>query len=126
MKQKMADGGKFQIQVVYIKWRKFFTCTGSFVCNNLDCSKLTSEGIKNHNHFIQAKDGGYPCHLCGYYVQKEHCRAMKILEFDIDTNYITAYHYGNHISWPKENKKRSSSMQKMPLLTETYAKHQEN
>ena len=31
---------------------------------------------------------------------------MKILEFVIDTNYITAYHYGNHICWPKENKKR--------------------
>ena len=31
---------------------------------------------------------------------------MKILEFDIDTNYITAYHYGNHICWPKQNKKQ--------------------
>ena len=31
---------------------------------------------------------------------------MKILEFDINTNYITAYHYGNHICWPKENKKK--------------------
>ena len=106
---------------------KFLTCTGSYVCNNPNCSKLTSEGVKNHNHFIQAKGGGYTCHLCGYYVQKEHCSAMKILEFDIDTYYITAYHYGNHICWPKENnKKRNCSMQKMPLLTETNAKHQEN
>ena len=31
---------------------------------------------------------------------------MKILEFDIDTNYITAYHYGKHICWPKQNKKQ--------------------
>ena len=31
---------------------------------------------------------------------------MKILEFDIDTNYITAYHYGNHRCWPKPNKKQ--------------------
>ena len=31
---------------------------------------------------------------------------MKILKFDIDTNYITAYHYGNHIYWPKPNKKQ--------------------
>ena len=37
--------------------RKFFTCTGSYVCNNSTCSKLTSEGVKNRNHFIQAKDG---------------------------------------------------------------------
>ena len=86
--------------------RKFLTCTGSYVCNNPNCSKLISEGVKNHNHFIQAKGGGYTCHSCGYYVQKEHCGAMKILEFDIDTNYITAYHYGNHICWPKENKKK--------------------
>ena len=77
--------------------RKFLICTGSYVCNNSTCSKLTSEGVKNRNHFIQAKGGGYTCHSCGYYVQNEYCGAMKILEFDIDTNYITAYHYGNHI-----------------------------
>ena len=107
--------------------RKFLTCIGSYVCNNPSCSKLTSEGVENHNHFIQTKGRGYTCHLCGYYVQKEHCSAMKILEFDIDTNYITAYHYRNHICWPKENKKkRNCSMQKIQLLTETYAKHQEN
>ena len=35
--------------------RKFLTCTGSYVCNNSTCSKLTSEGVKNRNHFIQAK-----------------------------------------------------------------------
>ena len=86
--------------------RKFLTCTGSYVCNNSTCSKLTSEGVKNRNHFIQAKGGSYTCHSCGYYIQKEYCGAMKILEFDIDTNYITAYHYGNHISWPKQNKKQ--------------------
>ena len=48
--------------------RKFLTCTGSYVCNNANCSKLTSEGVKNCKHFIQAKGGGYTCHLCGYYV----------------------------------------------------------
>ena len=42
--------------------RKFLTCTGSYVCNNPNCSKLTSEGVKNHYHFIQAKGGGYTCH----------------------------------------------------------------
>ena len=62
--------------------------------------------LKNHNHFIQAKGGGYTCHSCGHYVQKEYYGAMKILEFDIDTNYITAYHYGNHICWPKPNIKQ--------------------
>ena len=76
------------------------------MCNNPNCSKLTSEGVKNCSHFIQGKGGGYTCHSCGYYVQKELCGAMKILEFDINTNYITAYHYGNHICWPKENKKK--------------------
>ena len=86
--------------------RKFLTCRGSYVCNNSTCSKLTSEGVKNRNHFIQAKGGGYTCHSCGYYVQKECCGVVKILEFDIDTNYITAYHYGNHICWPKPNKKQ--------------------
>ena len=99
MKQKMASQSTLNGE------RKFLTCTGSYVCNNPNCSKLTSEDVKNHNHFIQPKDGGYTCHSCGYYVQKEHCGAMKILEFDINTNYITAYHYGNHICWPKENKK---------------------
>ena len=73
--------------------RKFLTCTGSYVCDNPSCSKLTSKGVKNHNHSIQAKGGGYTCHSCGYYVQKEHCGAMKILDFNINTNYITAYHY---------------------------------
>ena len=51
--------------------RKFLTCTGSCVCNNSTCSKLTSEGVKNCNHFIQVKGGGYTCHSWGYYVQKE-------------------------------------------------------
>ena len=37
--------------------RKFLTCTGSYVCSYPDCSKLTSEGVKNRNHFIQAKVG---------------------------------------------------------------------
>ena len=26
--------------------RKFLACTGSYVCNNSTCSKLTSEGVK--------------------------------------------------------------------------------
>ena len=94
--------------------RKFLTCTGSYVCNNPNCSKLTSEGVKNCNHFIQAKGGGYTCHSCGYCVQKEHGSAMKILEFDIDTNYITAYHYGNHICWPKE---KNRIIEKLRYLT---------
>ena len=104
--------------------RKFLTCTGSYVCNNSTCSKLTSEGVKNHNHFIQAKGGGYTCHSCGYYVQKEYCGAMKILEFDIDTNYITIME--TTYAGQSQTKNSNYSMQKMLLLTETCAKHQEN
>ena len=84
MKQKMADSSQSTLNGE----RKFLICTGSYVCNNPNCSKLTSESVKNHYHFIQAKGGGSTCHSCGYYVQKEHCSAMKILEFDIDTNIL--------------------------------------
>ena len=58
MKQKMADGGKFDSSRSGLNGeRKFLTCTGSYVCNNSTCSELTSEGVKNRNHFIQAKGG---------------------------------------------------------------------
>ena len=48
MKQKMADGGKVSdsSHSGLNGERKFLTCTGSYVCNNSTCTKLTSEGVK--------------------------------------------------------------------------------
>ena len=41
--------------------------------------------------------GSYTCKICGYYVAREHCGALKTAEYDEESGYITIYHTGKHI-----------------------------
>ena len=42
--------------------------------------------------------------ICGYYVAREHCGALKAVEYDEESGYITIYHIGKHICNVKPEK----------------------
>ena len=76
--------------------RKFATCHGSYVCNNNECTKWLTEKVRNRIDFRQAKGGGYTCKSCGYYVETEHCGALKAIEFKYSSQTVTIMHQGRH------------------------------
>ena len=45
-------------------------CSGSYICENPECTKVTTEGVQNKIEFKQEKGGSYTCKCCGYPVQK--------------------------------------------------------
>ena len=75
--------------------RKFATCHGSFLCNN-ECTKWLTEKVRNRIDFRQAKGGGYTCKSCVYYVEREHCGALKTIEFEYSSQTVTIMHQGRH------------------------------
>ena len=83
--------------------RKFSTCKGSFVCENDNCPKITTEGVQNTADFLRVKSGGYTCASCGYYAVRKFCGALRLMEFNCDTHIVTVMHQGFHICNPKRN-----------------------
>ena len=69
--------------------RKFGVCNGSYICENPECTKVTTEGVQNLIEFKQEKDGGYTCKCCGYYVHKRYCGCLKVTEYDKDACILT-------------------------------------
>ena len=59
--------------------------------------KYTTEKVKNLIDFKCRPKGSYTCKICGYYVIREHCGALKAVEYDEGSGYITIYHTGSHI-----------------------------
>ena len=51
--------------------RKFATCMGSYICNNPEWPKYTTEKVKNLIDFKRGPKGSYTCKICGYYVARE-------------------------------------------------------
>ena len=84
--------------------RKFATCLGSYICNNPDCPKYTTEKVKNLMNFKHVPKRSYTCKICRYYVMRVHCGALKAVEYDEECGYITIYHTGNHICNVKHEK----------------------
>ena len=76
--------------------KKFATCHGSYVCNNNECTKWLTEKVRNRIDFRQAKGGGYTCKSCGYYVEREHCRALKAIKLEYTSQTVTIMHQGRH------------------------------
>ena len=76
--------------------RKFTTCMGSYICNNPECPKYTTEKVKNFIDFKCGPKGSYTCKICGYYVAREYCGALKAVEYEESSGYITIYHTGTH------------------------------
>ena len=101
---------------------KFLTCTGSFVCNNPTCSKLTSEGVKNCIDFKKERHSGYTCKCCGYYVKKKYCGAMKAMEYDEISNCVTVYHQGNHNCTLKPDKRKKFEFAQVETLNSDLRK----
>ena len=84
--------------------REFATCLGSYICNNPECPKYTTEKVKNLMDFKCGPKGSYTCKICGYYVARVHCGTLKAVEYDEECGYITIYHTGNHICNVKPEK----------------------
>ena len=49
--------------------RKFATCMGSYICNNPDCPKHTTEKVKNLIDFKCGPKGSYTCKICEIMLQ---------------------------------------------------------
>ena len=81
--------------------RKFRVCNGSYICENPECTKVTTKGVQNLIEFKQEKGGGYTCKCCGYYVHKRYCGCLKVIEYDKDAGLLTIYHQGKHICTAK-------------------------
>ena len=75
--------------------RKFATCHGSYVSNNNECTKWLTEKVRNRIDFRQAKGGSYTCKSCRYYVEREHCRALKAVKFEYCSQTVTVMHQGD-------------------------------
>ena len=85
--------------------RKAGTCQGSLMCENNTCPKLLSEGIPNTNEFT--KDSGVDvCKCCGYFVYRQYCGVLKVIEFDREANMMTILYQGEHNCRPKPNRKK--------------------
>ena len=76
--------------------QRFATCHGSYICNNNECTKWLIDKVRNRIDFRQAKGEGYACKSCGYYVEREHCRALKAVEFKYSSQTVTVMHQGRH------------------------------
>ena len=74
--------------------RKFATCLGSYICNNPECPKYTTEKVKNLMDFKCGPKGSYTCKICGYYVTREHSSTLKALDYDEGSGCITICHTG--------------------------------
>ena len=47
--------------------------------------------MKNLIDFKKERHNGYTCKCYGYYVKKQYCGALKVMEYDQATNYVTVY-----------------------------------
>ena len=81
--------------------RKFGVCNGPYICENPECTKVTTEGVQNLIDFKQEKGRGYTCKCCGYYAHKRYCGCLKVTEYDKDAGLLTTYHQGKHICTAK-------------------------
>ena len=68
-----------------------------FICSNPQCPKYTTVKVKNMIDFKHGPKGSYTCKICGYYVAREHCGALKAVENDEESGYITICHTGKHM-----------------------------
>ena len=76
-------------------FRRTGYCKGSLVCENVNCSKLLSEGVVNTNEFLHEK-GLYTCKSCGCFAVQKACGCLRTLEYDKDTGCLTYMHQGTH------------------------------
>ena len=91
-------------------------CQGSYICHYPDCSKLLCEDIVNMIDFKREGEGIKTCSSCGRMVRWTYWGAMKVIEFNKDTNYLTYWHQGFHVCTLKPNVKvRRRSIDRMPL-----------
>ena len=92
-------------------------CQGSYIYHYPDCSKCSCEDIVNTIDFKREGEGIKTCSSCGRMVRQTYCGAIKVIEFNKDTNYLTYWHQGFHICTLKPNVKfRRCSIDCMPLL----------
>ena len=76
-------------------FRRTGYCKGSLLCENVNCSKLLSEGVVNTNEFLHEK-GLYTCKSCRCFAVEKACGCLRTLEYDKDTGFLTYMHQGTH------------------------------
>ena len=107
-------------------FRKTGKCLGSLICARATCTKITSEGVVNTIDFKREGEGVFSCGSCGYPVKRTYCGAIKRVEYNKDTGYLTYWHQGPHICTLKLNvRKRRKAIDRMPLPLTGSSKPQE-
>ena len=96
----MSESGRVDLNVQ----RKTGTCQGSFICNNKNCTKVTTESVIDTIDFKQERGSGYSCNSCGYYAIYQPCGCKRAVELDMDIGLMTLWHEGTHTCKAKPNK----------------------
>ena len=89
--------------------RRVGRCGGSFVCNNLNCSFVSTQGEKNTSKFIFSS-GVRVCHSCGHCVTLTPCFARKLIKFREEEGYVYVAHLGKHTCTPKLDRKKYDNL----------------
>ena len=84
-------------------------CGGSFVCNNLNCSFVSTQGEENTSK-LNFSSGVRVCHSCGHCVTLTPCFARKLIEFREEEGYVYVAHLGRHTCTPKLDRKKYDNL----------------
>ena len=91
-------------------------CQGSYICKNPERSKLQCADTVNTIDFKHEGEGLRTCGSCGQLVKRTYCGAIKVIEYNKSTGYLTYWHQGFHICTLKPNiKSRCNALDNMPL-----------
>ena len=106
---KSKDGCWFEMHTSSRKGlvgkRKAGVCQASLMCENPNCLKLLSEGIPNTNEFTKDSNVDF-CKCCGYFVYHAYCSAIKVIEYDHETNTMQILYQGEHNCRLKPNRRK--------------------
>ena len=91
-------------------------CQGSYICKNPECSKLQCKDTVNTIDFKHKGEGIRICGSCGWLVKHTYCGAIKVIEYNRTTGYLTYWHQGFHICTLKPDIRMcQNALDSMPL-----------
>ena len=98
-------------------YRKVGTCQGSLICTYDDCTKLTTEGVRNTYDFNRVGAHKlFKCSSCGHLAERAYCGCIKVVEYDRDRQTLRYEHQGTHICLLKPNvQERRRALESLPI-----------
>ena len=102
---KYRDGRHFEMHSSSRKGfkgvRRVGKCRGSFICHNDGCP-VYKDTKRNQHQFTTIGKNKF-CYSCNCLVQRDPCRALKMIEFNMQGRLLEVYHSGQHTCQVKPN-----------------------